>query len=158
MNVLPFNKQVRAISALVEGCSIRSTERLTGIHRDTIMRLGIRVGEGCERLHDRLMRALNVAAVELDEQWAFVGKKQKRIGPDDPREMGDAYLFIALAANAKAVVSFVVGKRTADNTLALACDLRNRITNRPQITSDGFQAYPDAIDFAFGRTSILLSL
>lgn len=150
MNVLPLDKQVRAISALVEGCSIRSTERLTGIHRDTIMRLGVRVGEGCERLHGRLMRGLNVAAIELDEQWAFIGKKQKRVDPDDPHDAGDAYLFIALAANAKAAISFVVGKRTAENTLALASDLRSRITNRPQITSDGFQAYPDAIDFAFG--------
>lgn len=150
MNTLPFEKQVRAISALVEGCSIRSTERLTDIHRDSIMRLGVRVGEGCDRLHDRLFRNLNVAAVELDEQWAFISKKQKRVKHNDPQSFGDAYLFIALAANAKAVLSYVVGKRNADNTLALAYDLRQRIVNRPQITSDGFPAYPDAIDFAFG--------
>lgn len=72
MNVLPVEKKVRAISALVEGCSIRSTERLTDIHRDTIMRLGTSVGEGCARLHDNLFRNINVAAVELDEQWAFL--------------------------------------------------------------------------------------
>lgn len=114
------------------------------------MRLGIRVGEACGRLHDHLFRGLNVATVELDEQWAFVGKKQKRVRHDDLAELGDAYLFIALAANAKAVLSYVVGKWSADNTLALAYDLRRRIVNRPQITSDGFPAYPEAIDFAFG--------
>jgi hypothetical protein len=114
------------------------------------MRLGVRVGEGCERLHDRLFRNLNVAAIELDEQWAFISKKQKRVKRDDPVSFGDAYVFIALAANAKAVLSYVIGTRSADNTLALAYDLRRRILNRPQITSDGFPAYPDAIDFAFG--------
>jgi IS1 family transposase len=134
----------------VEGCSIRSAERITEIHRDTIMRLGVTVGKGCARLHDHMMRGLNVAAVELDEQWAFVGKKQKRVCHDDPAEMGDAYLFVALAANTKAVISYLVGKRTSENTLALATDLRGRIVNRPQITSDGFQPYPDAIDYAFG--------
>lgn len=59
------------------------------------MHLGVRVGEGCERLHDALFRKLNVAAIELDEQWAFINKKQKRVRADDPREFGDAYLFIA---------------------------------------------------------------
>ncbi len=150
MNTLPLEKQVRAISALVEGCSIRSVERLTEIHRDTIMRLGVTVGQGCVRLHDHMMRGLNVAAVELDEQWAFIGKKQKRVRNDDPAELGDAYVFIALAANAKAVISYIVGKRTAENTLAIAYDLRRRILNRPQITSDGFTPYPDAIEYAFG--------
>lgn len=150
VNVLSAEKQARCIGALVEGCSIRSVERLTEIHRDTIMHLGVRVGEGCARLHDRLFRRLNVAAIELDEQWAFIAKKQKRVKHDDPQSFGDAYLFVALAANAKAVLSYIVGKRNMDNTLALAYDLRRRIVNRPQITSDGFPAYPDAIDFAFG--------
>ena len=76
MNVLPFDKQSAIVSALVEGVSIRATERLTGVHRDTIMRLGSRVGEGCAMLHDRIMRNLNVGRVELDEAWSYVGKKQ----------------------------------------------------------------------------------
>lgn len=151
MNTLSFEKQVRVIGALVEGCSIRTVERMTEIHRDTIMRLGVRVGEACARLHDHLFRNLNVSTIELDEQWAFIGKKQKRVRHDDPAELGDAYVFIALDANAKAILSYVVGKRNAENTLALASDLRARVLNRPQITADGFFAYPGAIDFAFGR-------
>src|SRR3954453_13956778 len=71
MNVLPRDKQIAVISALTEGCSIRSVERLIGIHRDTIMRLGVRVGNGCATLHDALMRSLNVSHIELDEAWSF---------------------------------------------------------------------------------------
>lgn len=150
MNVLPVEKQVRAISALTEGCSIRATERLIDSHRDTIMRLGVRVGEGCRRLLDAMLRDLNVNLIELDEQWAFIQKKAKRVRPDDPKERGDCYLFLALDATSKAVLTYVVGKRTAENTRAIVCDLRARVVNRPQITSDGWPAYPDAIDYAFG--------
>jgi IS1 family transposase len=149
MNVLPFETQVRVIAALTEGCSIRSTERLLEVHRDSIMRLSVRVGEGCARLHDRLMRDLQVNVIELDEQWDFIGKKQKRVRQDDPDEMGDVWLFVALAATQKAVLSYVVGKRDTDNTEALALDLRARVINRPQITSDGYTPYPNAVTLAF---------
>ncbi len=150
MNALSFERQTRIIGALCEGCSIRATERLTNTHRDTVMNVSVRVGQGCERLHDRMMRDLQVAAIELDEQWDFIGKKQKRIKQDDSDEMGDIWLFIALAANQKAILSYVVGKRTSENTEALALDLRARIINRPQITSDGYLPYPPAIATAFG--------
>ena len=85
MNVLPFDKQVQVIAAITEGCSIRSTERLTGVNRNTVMSLGLRVGEGCERLHDRLMRDLQVNLIELDEQWDFVAKKQRHVQDGDPK-------------------------------------------------------------------------
>jgi hypothetical protein len=91
MNILPFESQVRVISALTEGVSIRSTERLTGVNRNTIMSLGLRVGEGCERLHDRTMRDLQVNLIELDEQWDFVAKKQRHVKDGDPDSYGDAW-------------------------------------------------------------------
>jgi IS1 family transposase len=114
------------------------------------MRLSVRVGEGCARLHDRLMRDLQVNVIELDEQWDFIGKKQKRVRQGDPDEMGDVWLFVALAATQKAVLSYMVGKRTTENTEALAMDLRARIVNRPQITSDGYAPYIGAVEAAFG--------
>ena len=80
MNILPFDRQVAAVAALTEGCSIRATERLTDIHRDTVMRLGVRVGEGCAILHDRMMQGLQVPILEFDEIWGYVGKKQRRPG------------------------------------------------------------------------------
>ena len=149
MNVLPYEKQIAAISALTEGCSIRATERLTSIHRDSIMRLGVRVGEGCARLHDALMRDLQVSIIEFDEIWAYVGKKQRRTVKAEA-EKGDQYTFTALDAIGKAIISYRTGKRNAENTQAFAQDVRSRVINRPQITSDGFEPYVDAVERAFG--------
>jgi len=117
MNILPYDKQVAAISALTEGVSIRATERLTGIHRDTIMRLGVRVGEGCAALHDRMMRNVQVPRLELDEVWSYVGKKQRR--SEGNPEAGDQYTFVALDATGKGIISYAVGKRTNATTQAL---------------------------------------
>jgi IS1 family transposase len=114
------------------------------------MSLSVRVGDGCERLHDRMMRDLQVNQIELDEQWDFIQKKQKRVRSDDPAEFGDVWLFVALAATQKAVLSYLVGKRGTENTEALAMDLRARIINRPQITSDGYAPYIGAVEAAFG--------
>ena len=116
MNVLPFGKQVAVIAALCEGLSIRSVERLTDVHRDTVMRLGCRIGFGCDTLHDRLMTGLRCSLLELDELWAFIGKKQRRVKPDDPSFLGDAYTFLALDATSKAIVAYRTGKRDALTT------------------------------------------
>ena len=149
MNILPFDKQIAAIAALTEGCSIRATERLTDIHRDTIMRLGVRVGEGCARLHDHMMRGLQVPILEFDEVWGYVGKKQRRTEPGET-DKGDQYTFTALDATGKAIISYVTGKRTEDNTRAFVNDVWERIINRPQITTDGFGPYVDAVAECFG--------
>ena len=77
MNVLPRDKQTAIVAALTEGCAIRAVERLTGVHRDTVMRLGVRVGEGCALVHDSLMRGLNVARIEADEVWSYVAKARR---------------------------------------------------------------------------------
>lgn len=150
MNTLSRTRKIAVISALVEGCSIRATERLTGIHRDTIMRLGVRVGHGCAALHDRTMRGLRAPRIELDEAWSFVQKKQIRVRPGDPADVGDQYVFLALAGAAKAIISYRVGKRTAENTRAFVADLRERVLGAPEISSDAFQSYPPAIELSFG--------
>ena len=149
MNILPYEKQIAANAALTEGCSIRATERLTGIHRDTVMRLGVRVGEGCASLHDGMMRNLQVSLLQLDEAWSYVGKKQRRATKDET-DKGDQYVYIALDATNKAIISYLVGKRTAENTGAFAQDVYDRILNRPQITTEGLEQYIWAIDDAFG--------
>jgi hypothetical protein len=84
-NTLPKDKQIQVTAALAEGNSIRSIERMTGIHRDTIMRLGVKIGQGCARLLDEKMRNLDCHRLELDEVWGYVGKKMRhwQIG-DDP--------------------------------------------------------------------------
>jgi IS1 family transposase len=150
MNTLSCDQQIAVISALTEGCSIRATERPTDIHRDTIMRLGVRVGEDCAVLHDEMMRFVQVNRLELDELWSYVGKKQRKVKQTDPADMGDQYVFIGIDATRKAIISYRVGKRDSDNTNAFLADLRQRIVNRLEISADGFPAYPDAVERAFG--------
>jgi len=151
MNILSRDKQIEIIAALTEGCSIRAVERLTGVHRDTIMRLGARVGRGCARLHDYRMLGLRVGRIELDELWSFVGKKQKRVSRKDEAVTGDQYVFTALASTSKAIISYRVGKRNGENTEAFVADLRERVIGTPEISSDGLHYYETAVRFAFGN-------
>lgn len=150
MNILPRDKQIAVIGALAEGCSIRATERLTGVHRDTIMRLSVRVGQQCDTLHDRVFRNLSPHHVELDEIWAFVGMKQKQARQQRDKSKGDQYLFLALDPTSKAFLSYKVGKRDANTTTELVYDLRERVINRPHISSDAFQPYTQVITDIFG--------
>jgi hypothetical protein len=117
MNTLDMDQRSCVIAALVEGNSIRSIERMTGIHRDTIMRLMVRIGDGCADLTDRTMRDLHCERLQLDELWAFVGMKQKRASQLAERgEFGDAYTFVALDADTKLVPCFHLGRRTWNDT------------------------------------------
>src|SRR5713226_948024 len=150
MNKLDREHQCTVIAALVEGNSIRSVERMTNIHRDTIMRLAVRVGEGCDRLMDEMMRDLTCAKLQLDEIWAYVGCKQKTARAQNKTdEFGDLYTFVAIDADTKLVPAFHVGKRTWNDTQLFVDDLKARLVNRPQISSDAFPAYYGAIMRAF---------
>src|SRR5260370_21853657 len=150
MNKLEGAEQTTVIAALVEGNSIRSVERMTGIHRDTIMRLAVRVGEGCDRLMDQMMRGLTCAKLQLDEIWAYVGCKQKTARAQNKTdEFGDLYTFVAIDADTKLVPAFHVGKRTWTDTQIFIDDLKARLVNRPQISSDALPAYYGAIMRAF---------
>jgi IS1 family transposase len=150
MNVLPFDQQVSIIAALTEGCSIRATERLTGVHRDTIMRLAARIGFGAIKFHSRTVHSLQVARLELDEAWSFVGKKQRKCTPADGIKKGDQYIFLGMSSSSKAIISYQVGKRNDDNTRAFLWDLRERIINAPEISTDGWIPYEGAVEEAFG--------
>lgn len=110
-NTLGIDKQVAIVSALAEGSSIRSIERITGVHRDTIMRLGVRVGQGCAKVLDAKMRDLSCQHLQLDEVWGFIGKKQRNTMVDDSPELGDVWTFCAIDAETKLVPAFKVGKR-----------------------------------------------
>src|SRR5580698_3396857 len=107
-NVLNTDKQIAVISALAEGSSIRAIERMTGIHRDTIMRLGVRIGDGCTALLDAKMRDLPCNRLEIDEVWGFVGKKEGHRKPGDDPQFGNAWTFCAIDAETKLVPSFLV--------------------------------------------------
>lgn len=147
-NILKTEKKAMAVSMLAEGNSIRSIERITGIHRDTIMRLGLRVGEGCQKIMDSKMRGLTCKQIECDEIWGFIGAKRKnaeRVGA-----YGDVWTFIALDADTKLIPSFIVGKRDTYHARAFMEDLASRMANRIQVSTDSLKAYPDAIERGFG--------
>ena len=147
-NNLETEKKVLAVSMLAEGSSIRAIERVTNIHRDTIMRLGVRVGEACVKIHDEKMRGVASKNIEVDEIWGFIGAKRKnanRVGA-----YGDVWTFIALDADTKLIPSFVVGKRDAYHTKMFIDDLAERVSNRIQLSSDSMTSYADAVERGFG--------
>ena len=134
----------------MEGTSLRATERLTGVFRQAITNLLLSVGDGCRSLLDERMRDLHCDVLELDEVWTFVGCKENHRDESDPPEYGDAYTWVALDARTKIVPCFRVEKRTAAAANAFAADLRARVLGKPQITTDGFKPYIEAIEAAFG--------
>src|SRR5438046_1975872 len=149
-NVLPKEKQIAIISALAEGSSMRAISRITGVHQDTICRLGVRVGQGCAALLDAKMRDLTCNFLQFDEIWGFIGKKEKHISFNDDPTLGDVWTFCAIDSETKIVPSFRVGKRTHVTANAFVSDVASRIKNRPQISSDGLRSYVEAVENAFG--------
>jgi IS1 family transposase len=152
MNVLPIEKQIQIINALVEGNSIRSTARMVGVEHKTVIRILLRVGAKCERLLDEKMRNIRSRFVQVDEIHGYVGVRQKNLDPTrhDEFTMGEQYVFVAMDSETKLVPSFLVGKRNASNAYALMKDLESRLANRIQLTTDGFRPYINAVDDTFG--------
>lgn len=154
MNITSVEKQIQVLNALVEGNSIRSTERMTEIHRDTIMRLLVRVGNKCQKIMDDRLCGFHCRRIQVDEIWTFVKKKEKRLTNKErlQGEFGDQYVFVALDADTKLVPNFTVGKRDAETTLEFMIDLYRRLqgNGRIQLTSDGFKPYIEAVEEIFG--------
>ncbi len=151
MNRLSLSRRTSVINCLVEGNSIRSTERMTDTRRDTIMRLLVETGEGCANLMNERMRNLTCQRLQVDEIWAYVGKKQRQVAPwEDASRVGDRRTFVALDADAKLVPSYLVGKRNLPTARKFMADLAGRLDNRVQISSDALAAYVDATERAFG--------
>ena len=145
MNILPLEKQVAVIGLLCEGMSIRAVSRMTGVHRDTIGDLLINVGEGCAAILDAMFWNVPVEEIQIDELWAFIGKKQRRLTPNDPPERGDCYTFLALDRYGKAIISCRTGKRDGVTARAFLVDLRERVAGSPILSSDAFPAYADLV-------------
>jgi len=156
MNVLKQHKKLVVLSALLEGCSVRSTERMTGVTKRAILRLLVQVGDQCQQIHYETMRGIQCQAIECDEIWGFIGKKQRLTTPDDRvsnPKLGGAYTFVALDPDSKAVISFTLGKRDNQTTWKFIRDLRERVVGNPQISTDGFHPYIEVVNSAFGRNA-----
>jgi transposase-like protein/IS1 family transposase len=150
---LDLDKAELCVKLLAEGSSIRSTERVSGVHRDTIMRLLRLTGEKCDTLLSTLVRNVEVKDVQCDELWCFVGMKEKtkvRKAETNP-EIGDAYTFLAVERDSKLLLAHHVGRRTSEDANLFAAKLSGAVgAGRFQVSTDGFDGYPAALESHFG--------
>jgi transposase-like protein len=151
---VPEERTILCLRMLLEGNSIRSTERLTGTHRDTIIGAMIAAGERCRRLLETTISEVSVANVQADEIWGFVAIKERaRLRRDYPEDgCGDAYCYTALERTTKLLIAWHLGKRCEGDTLEFARKLRRATTGDFQLTTDGFHPYRTAVPALFGRS------
>ncbi len=153
MYSLNRDKILIVLGALLEGQSIRSVERITGVHRDTIMRWMVRAGSACQKVHDKVVCNVHLRFVQADEMWSFIGKKdnnfeyQGRVGKD---YQGELWVFIAIDADSKLVLSYRLGTRTLETSERFLIDLKQRVSGKFQLNTDGFVAYKEAVERIFG--------
>jgi hypothetical protein len=162
MNVLSHEQQIQVLHMLVEGSSLRSITRLTKVHRTTVMKLMVKAGNCVREFLNRRLRNLSLAHIQVDEIWTFVQKKQNRLRSEerDNLTIGDQYLYIGLDQPTKLVACWSIGKRLQGDAESFMLELSTRIVTpqldeegfRPQISTDGFNGYPSAIDLAFADT------
>jgi IS1 family transposase len=143
---VPMHKAVQVLNFLLEGMSVRSCERLTGVHRDTILRLLVLAGERCEKLIAKKIVNVPVKDVQCDEIWSFLFKKQKALEPGDDPNYGDQYCFVAIERHSKLVLNFALGKRNQATTDQFIEGLRHATRGNYQVSADGFSPYVSAID------------
>ncbi|MBN2316316.1 MAG: IS1 family transposase [Sedimentisphaerales bacterium] len=149
MRKLSVEKKTSILSCLVEGTGINATARICSVSKLTVLRLLADVGSLCRDYHDLMVQNLNCRRIECDEIWSFVGCKQrnKNLGKTGD---GDCWTWVALDADSKLVVSYLVGLRDSGHAFEFIHDVASRIENRIQLTTDGLRLYVEAIEDAFG--------
>ena len=151
MNTLTNDERIRVVAALVEGNSIRSTSRMTGIARNTVTKLLVDLGTACMTYHDKHVRNVRVRRLQCDEIWAYVGAKAKNASAEKKEiGWGDIWTWVGMDADTKLVVSYLVGGRGAGWAHDFMQDCAKRIKGRVQVTTDGHKAYLEAVEAAFG--------
>src|SRR5882672_575322 len=151
MNCLDSETRARVLNCLIEGCSIRATVRMTGVAKNTVVKLLADIGCACADYHNRAVRNLKVRRLQADEIWCFVGAKAKNVRADKKLEgWGDIWTWVGIDADTKLVVSYLVGGRDGGWAKEFMEDCAMRIKNRVQITTDGNRVYLDAVENAFG--------
>jgi len=152
MNKLPMSKRVAVVSALVEGNSLRSTCRMTGVAMNTVLKLLAELGEACAAYHEEHVRNVNAKRVQCDEIWQFVYAKAKNV-PEDKQGTfgyGDVWTWTAIDADTKLMISYMVGPRQPRMAFELMNDVASRLAGKVQLTTDGLYWYPHAVENAFG--------
>ncbi|MFH0980169.1 MAG: IS1 family transposase [Planctomycetota bacterium] len=151
MNRLSKEDRVRVIAALVEGNSIRATCRMTGVAKNTVVKLLVDLGLACTSYQDRMIRGLRCRRIQCDEIWAFCYAKEKNLPGHLKGQFGfgDVWTWTAMDADTKLVPSFMIGRRDAPTAREFMLDLAGRVINRIQLTTDGYKVYLDAVENAF---------
>lgn len=152
MNRLCNSKRSQILHLLCEGTSIRAVTRLTGASKNTVVKLMIAAGKACAAYHDQHVTGLASKRIQVDEIWSFTYAKQKNVplAKAAPEGAGDTWTWTAIDADSKLMVSWLVGSRDSECALVFMDDLRSRLANRVQLTSDGHRAYLEAVEGAFG--------
>lgn len=152
MNKLPLAKRVQILAMLCEGSSMRSISRVADVSINTVTKLLVDAGETCLDMHDDLVRDVHASRIQCDEIWSFCHAKQKNVAAAKaaPEGAGDVWTWTAIDAESKLIVSYFVGDRSGDSAINLMDDLRARLANRVQLTTDGHKAYLEAVEGAFG--------
>ena len=153
MNKLPLEKRVQILSMLVEGSSMRSISRVTGVSPNTVDKLLIEAGITCGQFHDRTVRNVQAKKMQCDEIWSFCYAKKRNV-PDAkaaPEGAGDVWTWTAIDADSKLIVSWLVGSRDVRDATTFMNDVARRLANRVQLTTDGHKAYLSAVEGAFSE-------
>jgi len=153
MNKLPSAKRAQVVAALCEGNSIRSTVRMTGVAKNTVVKLLVELGAACAKYQDATLRNLSCKRLQADEIWSFVYAKQKNTKPEhfeDGGYAGDVWTWTAIDADTKLIPCWMLGQRDAATARDFIEDLAGRLANRVQLTTDGHKPYLTAVDRAFG--------
>ena len=149
MNRLSNEKRAQVIRSLVEGNSIRSTARMTGVSKDAILKLIPDMGTACAAFHNAAVRGVSARRVQCDEIWSFCYAKEKNV-PEGKQGAGSIWTWTAIDADSKLIISYLCGGRDASWACQFMEDLASRVTTRIQITTDGHRAYAEAVEGAFG--------
>ena len=149
MNKLSIEKRVQLIKLLVEGNSIRGCCRIADVSKNTVTKLLVEVGQACQQFHDDMVVNVKTRRVECDETWSFVYAKQKNAAKTGNPEAGDSWIWVALDADSRLVVSWLVGKRDTESANIFMQDVASRLSNMVQMTTDGLKTYLDAVENAF---------
>ncbi len=152
MNRLDTGLRAQIIAALVEGNSLRSTSRMTGVAINTVVKLAVDAGAACSEYQDRVLRNLTCKRVQVDECWAFCYAKAKNVTPEIAAKhpyAGDAWTWAAIDADSKLIPAWIVGPRDGVTARIFVSDLADRLADRIQLTSDGLSAYLNAVERAF---------
>jgi len=152
MNILPLEKRVQILNMLCEGSSMRSISRVVDVSINTVTKLLVDAGTACALFHDASARHLNASRIQCDEIWSFCYAKQAHVAtakkPVDGA--GDVWTWTAIDADTKLIVLWLVGNRDGGTASAFINDLKSRLANRVQLTTDGHRVYLDAVEEAFG--------